>query len=471
MKKIGSRSVMILILTLAFFAGLVYHTVNLTLHTKEWVASPMNRHLPEHDQLEYAGKIIDRNGVILAQSINEKRYYNEDEETRMACLHIVGDNSVNIATAIQTVYRSSLTSFEFNGDFLFGLGLPTMMDNKNEIDIIGNDVTLTIDSRIQKAALKALGSYKGAVFIYNYKTGEIICMVSTPTYDPQNVPYDIETNDKYDGAYLNRALSASYPPGSTFKIVTAAAAVSEIPDISKSAFDCRGTDTIGGKPVTCFQHTPHGHIDLTEALAKSCNIFFAKLSVALGKDKMTSYAEQMGFNHDITFDGIVTADSVYKVDDASENELAWSGVGQYTVLETPVNMAMISAAVANGGTPVMPYFIQSMGPITKNTTTLGTPMMEKSVADQLRDMMEYTASTYNLNDTFRVCGKTGTAEISDNGDVAHAWFTGFLLSEDCPYAFSIILEQAENGSSEAVEAMNQILANASTGAGAEPALP
>ena len=81
---------MILILTLAFFAGLVYHTVNLTLHTKEWVASPMNRHLPEHDQLEYAGKIIDRNGVILAQSINEKRYYNEDEETRMACLHIVG---------------------------------------------------------------------------------------------------------------------------------------------------------------------------------------------------------------------------------------------------------------------------------------------------------------------------------------------------------------------------------------------
>ena len=85
-------------------------------------------------------------------------------------------------------------------------------------------------------------------------------------------------------------------------------------------------------------------------------------------------------------------------------------------------------------------------------------------ASFLRDMMEYTASTYNLNDTFRVCGKTGTAEISDNGDVAHAWFTGFLLSEDCPYAFSIILEQAENGSSEAVEAMNQILASASTGA-------
>ncbi len=457
MKKIGSRSVMILLMTLAFFAGLAYHTVNLVLHTQEWVTYPMNPHLPSHSQLQYAGKIMDRNGVILAQTIEEQRCYNEDEAVRKACVHIVGDDSVNIATAVQTVYRSALTKFQFNGNFIFGLGLPKLMDKKEEISVIGNDITLTIDSELQKAALEALGDYKGAIFFYNYKTGEILCMVSTPAYDPQNIPEDINTNPDYDGAYLNRALSAAYPPGSTFKLVTANAAITEIPDILTSAYECPGTEEIGGDPVSCYQHIAHGKINLREALAQSCNIFFAKLSVALGKEKMTRYAEKMGFNNCISFDGIVTSESTYDVSQAGENQLAWSGVGQYTVMETPVNMAMISAAIANGGTPVMPYFIDTMEGKKKNTTTLGKEMMEKATADQIREMMEYTASTYNLYDIFRVCGKTGTAEISDDGSVAHAWFTGFLVDEDCPLAFAVVLERVQSGSGEAVEAANRVM--------------
>ena len=231
MKKTQTRSLMVLLMTFAFFAGLIYHTVNLWTHSVEWASVPENAHLSDSNGLEKAGIIYDRNGVILAQSIDGKRIYNEDEVTRKACLHIVGDDSTNIATAVQTIYRSDISGY----DFVFGLGLPNTIKQ-------GKNMTLTIDSQVQKAAYEALGSYKGAVFVYNYKTGEIICTASTPAYDPQNVPEDIETNDQYEGAYINRALSAAYPPGSTFKLVTSAAVI-----------DCAaGAAPLGGSFTRCL---------------------------------------------------------------------------------------------------------------------------------------------------------------------------------------------------------------------------
>ncbi len=448
MKKISSRSFMILLMTFAFFAGLTYHTVNLIYHAEEWVAQPYNAHLTDTEGLEFAGRIIDRNGVVLAKSVDKKRIYNEDEEIRKACVHITGDDSVNISTAIQTAYRSELTKY----DFVFGLGLPDIFKS-------GNDITLTIDSRLQKAALEALGDNKGAMVFYNYKTGEILCMVSTPAYDPQNVPKDIETNPDYEGAYLDRTISASYPPGSTFKLVTAAAALNEIPDIEKSHYYCTGSDEVGGKTVTCFEE--NGDVDLQEALAQSCNVFFAKLAVALGKDKMTKYAEEMGFNDSIKFDRFETAKSKYDVSKADENQLGWSGVGQYTVLETPMNMAMISAAIANGGTPVMPYLVDTLKGKKQNETTLGKKMMDEGTAKKLYDMMDYTVQTNYGKDYFcedlDICAKTGTAEVSDDGDLAHAWVTGFCKDEDCPLAFSVLVEYGNYGYGVAIPAASKVL--------------
>lgn len=447
-------------MTIAFFAGIAYHTVNLIAHSSEWITSSMNDELPDAGGLEYAGKILDRNGVILAQSVDQKRVYNEDEDIRKACVHVVGDNSVNIATAVQTMYRSKLTDYEFSGSFVFGLGLPEMFKKGEDITIKENDITLTIDSRLQTEALEALGDYKGAVFMYNYKTGEVLCMVSTPAYDPENVPEDIETNPDYEGAYLNRAVSAAYPPGSTFKLVTSCASLNEISDIEQSVYYCTGSDTVGDNEIVCYE--PNGQVDLQEALARSCNVFFAKLAAALGKDKMTYYAQKMGFNSTVKFDGIESTESIYNVADATENELGWSGVGQYTVLETPVNMAMISAAIANGGTPVMPYFISSMKGQTGRETTLGKEMMNKETADKLNEMMHYTVlSNYGKSymcDALDVCAKTGTAEVG--GGYAHAWVTGFCRDEDCPIAFSVILEHGISSYSVGIPAANKVLTKA-----------
>ena len=454
---------MIFLMTLAFFAFLTYHTVNLMVHSQEWVTHPMNFHLPDHDELEYAGKILDRNGVVLAQSIDHRRVYHPEETVRKACVHVVGDNSVKIGTAVQTVRRSSLTHFDYSGNIVFGLGLPDVFKSGQEIVPRGTDIRLTIDSTLQTAALEALGDYKGAVVFYNYKTGEIVCMVSTPTYDPQNVPEDIETNPAYDGAYLNRAVSAAYPPGSTFKLVTAAAAISEAPGIENTEYECIGKDTVGEDTVSCFAvngiPTAHGKITLKTALSQSCNLYFAKLALALGKDRMTYYAEKMGFNSSLEFDGISVKSSLYNVSDATENQLAWSGVGQYTVLETPINMAMISAAIANGGTPVMPYLIETIGGKQENTVTMAKPMMSKSAADLLYEMMDETVLYNYGKDTFcaelDVCAKTGTAEVGEN--IAHAWVTGFCKNEACPLAFAVIAEYGNNSFQAAVPVASKVL--------------
>ena len=122
---------------------------------------------------------------------------------------------------------------------------------------------------------------------------------------------------------------------------------------------------------------------------------------------MTAYAEQMGFNSNVEFDGVISAKSVYDVTDASDYELGWSGVGQHTVLETPINMAMRSAAIANGGTPVMPYYIQSVDGVTKNETKLAKPMLNKETADKLYEMMDYTAAVSYGKDRLSELAHTG----------------------------------------------------------------
>ena len=455
MRNTRKRSIPVLMLTLAFFAGLIYFTLNLVTHASEWASMPYNGHLSDSSGLEYAGKIKDRNGVVLAYSKKGKRLYNEDEELRRACLHVVGDDSVNISTAVQTMYRSKLSGY----DFVFGLGVPDRLKK-------GGDITLTIDSEVQRAALRALGDYRGAVVVYNYKTGEILCLASTPTYDPMNKPEDIETNEAYEGAYLNRAISATYAPGSTFKLITAEAALEKDSEAYKREYDCSGSTEIGGKAINCYEVS--GHIDMFGALRESCNAYFAELTIDLGKDRMTNQAQRCGFGKRWKFDGIETARSVYDVSQANDNEFAWSGVGQYTVLECPMNMAIRTSAIANGGVSVTPKLISKMDSsladsMTPDDNSSPERMMSSQTAEKMKEMMDDTVANYYgksyLSDELDVCAKTGTAEISDDG-TAHAWVTGFTTDEDCPLVFAVLVERGNSGYQVAIPVASAVLSAA-----------
>lgn len=450
MNIIKKRSNIILILTIAFFAGLLYHTVNIFLNADDWVLKAENWHLTAAGNLDYAGTIYDCKGEVLAYSSGGDRYYNDDEEIRKACFHVVGDDStVNLTNSVQNIYRAELIGY----NFLFSFGMPKNLRK-------GKDLTLTIDANVQKAAYEAMGDRRGAVFFYNYKTGAVLCMVSTPVYDPENVPSkeEIDTDERYSGVYLNRVVSGRYAPGSTFKLITAAAGLENIPDVDKVIYKCKGHDEIGGENINC--EFPMEDVDMTGAIIYSCNCYFGHLAVDLGGFAMTKQVERMGFNQSIRFDGFESVKSIYDASELTENELAWSGVGQANVLETPLNVAMISAAIANGGTPVMPYIVQGISDSDfEHETVMGNEMMSEETAKKIAAMMdsavEQNYQKWRFSNTFDVCAKTGTAEVGDG--LPHAWITGFCKDEECPLAFAVVVENGGSGYDNAIPVAAAVL--------------
>lgn len=443
MKKIRIRSIIIYFLIISFIVGLGFFVTKLIMNSYEWVINPINTHLSGSD-LTNAGKILDRNGDILAESVDSKREYNANKHTREALLHTIGDGSINITTGIQNVFASQL----FGYNIITGIGAPDFLN-------FSNDISLTLDSTVCKTAYEKMGNRKGAVCVYNYKTGELICMVSTPSYDPYDIP-DIEndTSGKYEGAYLNRVLSSSFTPGSVFKVVTAVAAIENINDIDSRTFNCQGTLIVNGEKITCMEH--HGNINLRDAMAKSCNIAFARMAMEMGRDKMTETANNLGFNSNFDIDSINVCQSFYNVENASEADLGWSGIGQQDDLVNPLHLTKIMGAIANEGIPVKPYMIKKMQNKIGVSSHIGKTvddnrMLPTAVANQLKDIMRYTVKNYYGDSMFpglNVCAKTGTAEVGNNKR-PHAWISGFSTNQDTPLAFTVIVENSGYGRTEA----------------------
>ena len=219
MKKIERRAVVCGILALLLAAGLGIFLVKYLLYSGDWVSSPFNRYLYDTSGQLVVGSVLDRDGDVLSAGENGKRTYYDNETVRKATLHAVGDLQGNIGTGALNAFADKLTGYSLlNGAF----GAER-----------GSDLYLTIDARYNYEAYEALNGHAGTVAVYNYKTGEILCMVSAPSYDPLNVPGDIETSDRWEGAYLNRFLSSAFTPGSVFKTVTLAAAIENIPDLDE----------------------------------------------------------------------------------------------------------------------------------------------------------------------------------------------------------------------------------------------
>lgn len=436
MRKTRSRSTMVLIIALLAIVGLCVFIVKIFLNAGQWIQHSYNGHLAGSGGLSSAGEIFDRSGNTLAYSQDGERLYNSDYTTRLSTLHVVGDDSLNISSAIQSSYRSQLIGF----NYLWGLGLPSSLK-------AGGNITLTIDSSACNAAYNALGGHNGAVVVYNYKTGEVLCSVSTPTYDPMDPPEITEDNEKeYDGVYVDKVLAGLYAPGSTFKIITAAAALENIPDIENETFTCNGSTNIGGNEITCMHI--HGELTMKEGLAQSCNVVFSELAARLGKDKMTAMAEKLGFNSSVIVNGTETARQVYNVSKADENGLGWSGIGQYTVEANPMQMAIMCGAIANGGTAVLPNEIKS-GVMEINGGT--KDMIDSDLAAKLDEYMRYDVTSYYGDSMFpslTVCAKTGTAEVGENKE-PHAWMVGYSQDEDAPLAFAVIVENGGYGFSTA----------------------
>lgn len=447
MNRIAGRAWFVLVLAFALVAGMAFFVYEYATQAEDWTFFDGSPHVYTGIRLS-EGTLTDREGILLLDLAGSRTYASE-ETVRRAVLHWVGDRSGNIRAPLLSAYSREMVGYDlFNGVYAYGDAAGTM--------------ELTLSAKIQTAALEALGDYKGTVAVYNYKTGELLCAVSSPTYDPENVP-DIAGDDTgaYDGVYLNRFIQATYTPGSIFKIVTTAAALETIPDIQEQTFTCTGTLEVGGGKVTC--ESVHGTQNLKAALSNSCNCAFAQITQLVGAERLQRYAEAFGITSAVSFDGYTTSAGRFDAENASLHQLCWSGIGQHTDLINPCQYMTFMGAIANGGTVVEPHVVRQItvgGSVTYTAERVtGDRIMSRSTAETLQQYMrnnvEVKYGAENFPDIL-VCAKSGTAE-ADGDTVSNAMFAGFVMDDDYPLAFIVAVQEGGYGRSTCVPIISKVL--------------
>jgi peptidoglycan glycosyltransferase len=442
MKRVNTRAGALLILCALVLVGLSFYIFRFITKGRMWVSFPSNLTVYS-DGILKVGTVLDRNGVLLTDVSGGSRLYADNASVRKATLHAVGDLGGNIGTGALSAFASRLIGY----DILSGA-----YTRSGE----GKDIYLTIDAQLNVTAYKALNGKKGAVGVMNYKTGELLCMVSSPSFDPTDMP-DLESGgEKYEGIFINRFLSSAYTPGSTFKLVTLAAAMENIPDLYDRAFQCDGSLKIGGDVVNCTKK--HGELSIEDALAVSCNSTFAQLALELGADKLSLYADKFGLTKSLKVDGIMTASGSFDKAEAETADLAWSGIGQYNDTVCPANMLRFVGAIANGGVAVDMSLICDKG-LAGIIPPGSDRLLSKETADKIATMMNYNVYKSYGEGNFpglELYAKSGTAEVGGSLQ-PHAWFVGYITNEDYPLAFVVIVENGGSGSKTAGAVANTVL--------------
>ena len=453
-----------LILLLGFYTILiVYFCYTLFVYSDRWFSDPNNSRV-KVDMINPSiipGKIFDRNQVLLVETKSKTskdgntsyfRSYNED--SRYAA-HVIGSRQAGIGAEV--LYVRYLLGY--NNNLFERIYQKAFMEQEQ-----GNNVILTIDIRLQKLISNALGSRKGSIVLLNPTNGEVLAMVSQPTFDPSLEVKDIESVNLF-----NKAAFGKYPPGSIMKVITAAAALQSLPGIDDYTVECKGTTNIEGVIINCYNNEAHGIVGLNRAMEVSCNAFFAKLALDLGWKEFRNTGQQFGFNQDFIYPDIKTIQSDLPINRNTESEeLAWSAVGQGKVLTTPLHMALVAASIANGGTMLEPKLIHSIqlrnGHIkpAASSKVLSKPLSIETavrIQEMMINVVKNGTGKGAQSPDLKIAGKTGTAEVQ-SGQLPHAWFIGFAPADEPTLAISIILENAGTGGSQAAPLASSILSEA-----------
>lgn len=448
MNRVTKRTWLMGLFLVVLLGGMGLFLIEYLSLASTWVTSPGSPHVYNNGNLG-CGTVVDRSGNVLLD-LTEGRTYSSDPQTRQSTMHWVGDRSGFISAAAVSKYASALAGYDLvNGVYNYSG--------------IGGVETLTISARVQNAALSALAGRKGTVAVYNYKTGEILCAVTSPTYDPDHVPdIDADTTGQYKGVYLNRFLQSSYPPGSIFKVVTCAAALDCVPDIEEKTFYCNGKYAYGKEAVTC--ETAHGTMNLKRALAVSCNCAFAQVAELVGRKNMVKYVEQFQVTEKMSFDGVTTAAGKYDIADTGAASFAWSCIGQHSDLINPCRFMTFMGMIAGGGQAASPYLVahvsDSEGTTYQAQTTYTDRILGEEVAQKmrtyLRNNVEYTYGSWHFPG-LTVCGKSGTAQLGEN-QTPNAMFTGFVADSQYPLAFIVVVENGGYGAVNCVPILQKVLA-------------
>ena len=450
MNRIAGRTFVVWILVLAFVAGMAVFLVDYACNARQWAMYAGSQHVYNGTKLR-SGVVTDRNNVVILD-ISDGWRYSSDEGIRRGMLHWVGDRAGNVRAPILDEYAEELVGYSGVGG-LYSYG-----------DTVGQ-LVLTLDSNVQKAALEALDGRSGTVAVYNYRTGELLCAVTSPNFDPENPPVvDPNAPGAHDGVYVNRfTQSANYTPGSIFKIVTLAAALEEIADIEERNFLCEGVYLTGDGDITC-EHI-HGNQTLQQAFANSCNCAFAQIALELGAEKLLGYIDRFGLLESVTFDGITTGQGSVQLEGISKEELAWAAIGQHKDQINPCGFLTFLGAVASDGAGAKPYVVAQVLLGEKTTYKAHTQLSDRALStNTARRLQEYMKGNVGLkygSENFpglTVCAKSGTAEVG-GGQKPHAMFAGFIQNQEYPYAFLIAVEHGGYGASTCIPILQKVLAS------------
>lgn len=427
MRKLEKRASICLAIAAALFLGIVIFGWRFVTNGAEWASFYGNSQIYTNGQIN-RGTIYDRNGVMLMNCTKQGIEYPSDQALRRATVHAVGDPEGNVASGAINVYKSDLIGYDLlNGTY------DTTAEGKN--------IYLSIDSDANKAAYNALNGREGTVGVFNYKTGEIVCMVSTPGFDPA----DKQSADANSPIYFNTFLMGALTPGSTFKLVTAAAAYDTLDDIDSFSFTCDGTNEYKGEKIRCTG--VHGTVNFESALAKSCNGAFGSLTRQVGPATMMEYVEKAGLTEPVNVDGFKTASGSFTFPEDSSIGLSWAGIGQYKDMVNPCAMMVYVGSIANGGEAVQPTMIKSSNFLKKLTggKSLGK-YLDGATADKLKEMMRNDVQmTYGEGNFsgLSLCAKSGTAEVGTSN--SNSWFVGFMDDDAHPYAFVVWIKGGGTG--------------------------
>lgn len=406
--------------------------------SKDIMNNPYNPRLKRMEENVRRGQIVDSTGIILADSTAGEREYPYGRQLA----HLVGTVHMG-KSGVESRYNILLQrpSMEIIQRFMH---LP------GEGEVIGDAAMLTINAGLQEIVYQAFGHNTGAAVVIEPSTGRILALVSKPDFEPAHIATDwaVLISDTANSPLLNRATQGLYPPGSVFKPLTAAAAIES--GLADFIYECTGTAEFNGNTLRCFQSRAHGTVSMLEAMAVSCNGYFAAVTLEMGVDVLSKICERAYFNRDLSYQIERGRSSFTLASDAPEMDVIRTSIGQGQTLVTPLHMCMVASAIANDGRIMKPYVMSRRISATGSNLSLTLPetlgqMVSREVSSVLTEMMIEAVETGTAAPAavagIKIAAKTGTAQNAGGDD--HGWVIAFAPADGQPQiAIAVVMENA-----------------------------
>lgn len=434
------------VLFTCLFALIIYMGHLILVERENISTNAYNLRLRYENQNMKRGDILDKNGVVLATSveISEDNYEREYPKGSLMA-HVTGYSSKG-KTGIEA--NKNFEMIKMENEFFQRLNHIFTKD-----ELIGNNVFLTIDWEVQKLAGELLGDGNGAVVAIEPSTGRILALQAYPSFDPNllNEQWSELSVDE-NSPLINRATQGLYPPGSTFKIISALSIMRNMNNWEEARYICTGSAEYLDKIINCYDNKAHGNIGLLEAMEQSCNCYFAEMLTAIpnGSEKLRKTMEDCGIQTLFDFEIAQSKNRINLTKNSTESLLVETAIGQGETAVTPLYMASLISGIANDGIMMKPYIVDKIVDykgndvkqyMPKKLETIATYSEAESITEMLVSVVENGTGVRSQINGVTVAGKTGTAQNSTAND--HSWFVAFAPVENPQIAVAVIVENLD----------------------------